>query len=149
MLKNKIHNITIILKSCLTGTAVWIYQGPSRNAARLAYWRACKKEVERVGRLAEAAERRRANILRMLSELTAGMPATAEMPPEKKRLARQLLALAERKIPAGAFYEHIMEERRRREEDRRIRRQMRERENHPNTDYDKQDRITNKDIVTE
>lgn len=141
MLKNKIHSVTIILKSCLTGTAVWIYRGPSRDAARLAYWRACKKEVERVRRLAEAAERRKANVMRMLSELTAGMPATAEMPPEKRQLAKQLLSLSERKMPAcGEFYNHIMEERRRREEDRNIRRRMRERENQPNRDYDKLER---------
>lgn len=138
MFKNKIHSVTIILKSCLTGKAVWIYRGPSRNAARLAYWRACRKEVERVRRWTEAAERRRANIMRILTELTAGMPAIAELPPEKRQLAKQLLSLSEKKIPAGgAFYDHIMEEQRRREEDRRIRRQMRERENTPNRDYDK------------
>ena len=137
MFKNKIHSVTIILKSCLTGTAVWIYRGKSRNAARKAYWFACRKEMERVRRMAEAAERRRANVMRMLSELTAGMPATAELPPEKRQLARQLLSLSERKEPAGEFYDHIMEERRRRDEDREIRRRMREREKQQNRDYDK------------
>lgn len=138
MLKKKLHNITVILKSCLTGKAVWIYRGPSRSAARMAYWRACRSEVERVRQRAEAAARRRANIQRMLSELTAAMPATGDLPPEKKALARQLLSLSEKKIPAGgAFYDHIMEERRRREADREIRRQMREREISENSDYDK------------
>ena len=138
MVNKKTYNVTVILKSCITGRAVWIYRGPSRNAARLAYWRACRKEVERVRRWTEAAERRKANITRILTELTAGMPATAELPPEKRQLAKQLLSLSEKKIPAGgAFYDHIMEEQRRREEDRRIRRQMRERENTPNRDYDK------------
>lgn len=138
MLKKKLHKITIILKSCLTGKAVWIYRGPSRTAAQKAYCRACHKEVERVRRWTEEAERRKSNIMRVLTELTAGMPATAELPPEKRQLAKQLLSLSEKTIPAGsAFYEHIMEERRRREADRQIRRQMRERENQPNTDYDK------------
>lgn len=141
MFKKKLHNITIILKSCLTGKAVWIYQGASRDAARVAYWRACRKEMERVRRMADAAARRKANIMRMLTELTDGMPAISELPPEKKQLAKQLVALSEKAPATGsAFYEHIMEERRRREEDRRIRRQMRERENTANRDYDKSKR---------
>ena len=138
MFKNKIHSVTIILKSCLTGKAVWIYRGASKNAARKQYWKACHHEMERMKRWTEQAAQRKENIMRILTELTDGMPAISELPPEKKQLARQLLALSEKSLPAGgAFYEHIMEERRRREEDRRIRRQMREREKQQNRDYDK------------
>lgn len=141
MFKNKIHNITIILKSCLTGKAVWIYRGPSKHAARKAYWSACHKEMARMRQWADKAAQRKANIQRMLSELTAGMPATGELPPEKKTAARQLLAISEKALPTGSeFYNHIIEERRRRETDRQIRRQMRERENTPNRDYDKSER---------
>lgn len=136
MIQRKEYPVTVIRKSCLTGKAVWIYRGPSHNAARIAYWRACKKEVERVRNWPETMARRKANILAFLSELTANLPPLAEMPPEKRAAARKMLALAEEQPDPGlAFYEHIMEERRRKEEDRRIRQAMREREKAQNSDY--------------
>jgi len=134
----RIQKVQVIVRSCLTGVAVWVYRGASEEAARIAYWRACQKELERVRQWPETVERRRAAIMRVLAEVTEGLPVTAEMPPGKRRFAKCLLAQAERKLPAGGeFYDHIMETRRRREEDRRIRQAMREREKERNTDYDK------------
>lgn len=138
MIHRKEYPVTVIRKSCLTGKAVWIYRGPSHNAARIAYWRACKKEIERIRQWPERMARRKAEILAFLSELTANLPPVEEMPPEKRALARKLLAMAdEQPDPGRAFYDHIMEERRRKEEDRRIRQAMREREKAQNSGYDK------------
>lgn len=118
-----------IVKSCLTGKVVWIYRGPSREAARQAYWRACRKEIERVRRWGEHAARRVADVTRILTECTEGLPINAELTPQQKDAARQLRSIIKSAPECPReFYDHIMEERRRRAEDREIRRKMRERE---------------------
>ena len=59
-MKKKI--VTVILRSCLTGRAVWIYQGPSREAMQKAYQRACKKEIERMRNWSERMAQRTAHV---------------------------------------------------------------------------------------
>lgn len=122
MTKKRNYSIRQILKSCITGTAVWIYFGPSKEAARKAYWRACRHEAERVRQIGKMAARRKANILQMLNDCMAGLPITAELPPEKKAAARQLLAIAEEDtLSDRSFYNHILETRRRRNRERKLR----------------------------
>lgn len=135
--------MTVIVRSCLTGKAVWIYQGPSKAACRKAYWRACKREMERVARWNETVDERRASLQRLLAELTARLPPMGELPPEKKAAAKVIASMAaERPKCDTAFYDHIVETRRRREEDRLIRQRMREhdamRDAYKNPDYVKQ-----------
>lgn len=138
MYKVTATGILIIRKSCLTGKAVWIYRGPSKQASWKAYWRACCREEERVRNWPQTAARRKENILRLLSDCMSGLPLTGELPPEKEAAARQLLAISKKGIPCRSeFYEHFMEERRRRAEDLEIHRQMREREKENNRGYDK------------
>ena len=123
------RSVTVILRSCLNGNAIWIYRGPSKESARIAYWRACRKELERKKNWAERAARRRANIARMLSECTAELALDANLTPEQAAAAKQLQSIAGKGADFQSdFYDHFMEERRRREEDREIRRKMRERE---------------------
>ncbi len=119
--------VTVILRSCITGNVVWIYRGPSQEAARKAYQRVCRKEIERVRGLGERMARRTAAITRLLTNCLADKPIDAALTPEQQEAARELQAIS-RKQPEcpGEFYDHIMEERRRREEDREIRRRMRE-----------------------
>ena len=132
---NKLKAYTVIRRSCLTGEVVWIYSGPSKSAAWVAYKRACQREVERVRQWCDTVARRKKNILGILNECMAGIPMTDDLPPGKKEAARQLLALSRQNVACHrSFYDHIMEERRRKAEDREIRRKMRERHNH---DYDK------------
>lgn len=123
--------VTIIQRSCLTGQAVWIYQGPSKVAARLAYWRACKRELERVRRWSEILAQRRRNIQRLLSyDSSSSTVLDAGLSDEQLEAARQLLAIGKNETDGRSeFYNHIIEERRRRSEDREIRRKMRERGN--------------------
>lgn len=108
-----------IRNSCITGRAVWLHFGHSSEAARKAYWRACRKEVERIRNWTETAARRKANILGLLSALTANLPVGEELPPEKKAAARRLVAIAEKAVCDRGFYDHIMEERRRRQQRRK------------------------------
>lgn len=123
----KKHSITVILRSCLTGKVVWIYRGPSRAAARKAYWRACRKELERVRNWGERMARRAASIRRLLTDCMADKPIDAELTPEQQQAARELQNIGRKPQDCHLeFYDHIVEERRRRNEDREIRRMMRE-----------------------
>jgi hypothetical protein len=118
---------TKILHSCLTGKVVWIYRGPSREAMQKAYQRACKKEIERVRNWSERMARRTASITRLLTDLLADKPIDEELTPEQQEAAKELQAISKKQEECHSeFYKHIMEERRRRDEDREIRRKMRE-----------------------
>ena len=125
----KKKKVTVIIRSCLTGRAVWIYRGPSREAMQKAYQRACKKEIERMRNWSERMAQRTARITRFLTDLLADKPIDAELTPEQQEAAKELQAISKKQLEdRSEFYDHIMEERRRREEDREIRRKMRERE---------------------
>lgn len=126
--KNKKH-ITVIRYSCITGEPVWYYQGPSENSARIAYWRACKHEIERIRNFPAYAKKKADAVRKLLSECLAEIPITAELTPKQKAAVKYLKSVADEGPSCHmAFYEHIMEERRRRAEDMEIRRKMRERE---------------------
>ena len=104
------HNVVKILKSCITGKAVWIYMGPSMTACRKASARACQKEVERIRHIGELTARRKANIMQLLNDCLAGQPIDKELPPEKKAAAKRLIAIAEQDAFTDRdFYDHIME----------------------------------------
>lgn len=103
------HNVVKILKSCITGKAIWIYMGPSMTACRKAYARACQKEVERIRHIGELTARRKANIMQLLNDCLAGQPIDKELPPEKKAAAKRLIAIAEQDAFTDRdFYDHIM-----------------------------------------
>lgn len=122
--------ITVIRRSCLTGNAVWLYRGPSANAARMKYWRAANKEVERVRNWSSHVSVRTANIIRLQTECMNQLPINAEIPPSKSAAAKRLQAMAKLKESCYLeFFNHIMEERRRKKKDREIRRSMGLREN--------------------
>ena len=138
MLKSKLHHVTVIIRSCITGRAVWIYRGTSKHASRCAYWHACKHEMDCVRHWNEAVARRKANIQRLLSDCMADMAITDVMTPEQKTAARQLASYSEKEAGfSREFYDHIIEERRRRAADMEIRRKMRKRDFYDNPCYDK------------
>ena len=115
MIKKKLHNITVILRSCLTGKVVWIYQGPSKDAARKAYKRACDRELERVRNWGQTAAARKGAILSLLARLTEPLSVTGPMTPEQQAAARRIASIAEKGMPCHTeFYDHIVESRRRR-----------------------------------
>jgi len=140
--------VTIIKRSCLTGKVVWIYRGASRNAGRHAYWKACKKELEKVKQWAERMAERKRRLTLMLGSSdsssssgngTSGNKASGkgsagnmfggELTDEQRKAARELVRMAKQEPPPDMeFYNHIVEERRRRQQDKDIRRKMRERE---------------------
>ena len=113
-LKKMSRTITIIRKSCLNGKAVWIYRGPSKAAARIAYYRVCRREIDRIKHWSERMARRRSNIARFLSACMAQLPINAELTDQQNDAARQLHSI-EKTDPEchRDFYEHILDERRR------------------------------------
>lgn len=118
MTKPKRKLFKIIRRSCLTGAAVWVIQGRSRGTDRIRYWRVCRKEIQRVARWRETIEARKANIARMISGLTANMPALGYIPPAAEEALKVLRRMADKEPENDlTFYNHIMEERRRRKED--------------------------------
>ena len=138
MTKKKNKPLRVIRKSCITGKAVWVSHCTNYPAVWLAYMTACKREVERVKNLGEKVAHRKANILKFLNDCLAGLPIEAALTSVQKTAARQLLSMADsNSFAKSEFYEHIMEERRRREEDREMWRKRRESEKATNSDYDK------------
>ncbi len=114
MTKRKERVIRIIRRSCLTGKVVWIRHHMSYKAEWAAYRRACQREIERVQGWCAISARRKANIQKLLDELTASMPIDSELSPEKKDAARRIAAIANTPLRCHRdFYDHIMEERRR------------------------------------
>lgn len=100
--------------SCLTGKAVWVNVGFASDP-RMSYWRACKHELEYVRSFAERMARRKESVKAMLGACLANLPINAELSEEKRKAAKRLLAIAEEKVPLyTGFYDHIMEEARRR-----------------------------------
>lgn len=118
----KKNALTIVRKSCITGKIVWIYRGASKNAARVAYLRACRHELERVKRWAELLALRKSRIMQVLVDCTDSMPIAKDLPAEKRMAARQILDVSRDEEECHSdFYNHIIEERRRHNEDKKIR----------------------------
>ena len=129
MEKIRKYNVTMIRRSCITGKLVWVYRGMSRNAGYVCYHRACKHEIERIKHWPEYVENYKASIMRLLNECMAKFPIDYEMTPKQKAAAKRLIEMANNPPECDMeFYNHVIEERRRRAEDKKIRQQMRERE---------------------
>lgn len=125
-MSHKIQAI-VIRRSCLTGRAVWMWCGKSRCAAYKAYSRACAAEVDRVRRWGETTVRRRSAILQLLNECLADIPITQSLTPEQTAAATALRELSREDVGCDReFYNHIIEERRRRADIRQMRKAERE-----------------------
>jgi DNA topoisomerase VI subunit B len=107
--------VRIILRSCLTGKAVWVYVGPSKEAARRAYYKVCKEELERVRNWPNYIKQRSERIGRKINEMIANLPINVPLTPKQKEAIKQLRAIQNEVEPCDMeFYNHIMEEARRR-----------------------------------
>ena len=121
--------VLVIRRSCLTGKIVWVYYGLNKKAAYVAYCRACKEEIKRQRNWEETSEQRKRRILKMLNDCLAEIPITTPLTQDQAAKARELRAIAKEDIACHReFYNHIMEERRRRKEDAKIRTEMRQRQ---------------------
>lgn len=132
---HKRHNTTVIRRSCVNDKPVWIYMGASEDAARIAYWRACKHEVKRIKNWGKIVARRMKNISRLLTNCTAAMPMMQVMTRQQEDTIKQLQSIDKDKFVCQRdFFDHIMEERRRRQD--RLKNSQKEKEIN-NSSYDK------------
>lgn len=121
--------VVVIRNSCVTGQPVWVYRGPSSGAGRVAYLRDKRAELARAKQARQIREERRRNILRFANECSAGLSVTGDLSDEQRAGLKMLHRIANEVIPEDtAFLDHTVEEDRRREETRRIHKEMRERE---------------------
>lgn len=118
--------LLVIRRSCVTGRAVWLYQGAAKASSNVLYSMACKREMYRVDNLEKTAERRKSNILRLLNDCLTAIPITSELSDVQKSAVKSLQTASTDFHPDLDFYEHIMAVRQRRDEDRKIRQQMRD-----------------------
>ena len=105
-----------ICYSCVTGQAVWVYQGQSREGMLRAYQRVRRREIALERRWPRMMERRRTSILFLLNECMAAIPILCKPTKEQREAAKTLQHLADNppKYYSG-FYNHIRAERRRRD----------------------------------
>ena len=111
-----------IVRSCITGKVVWIYHGHSMEGCRIAYWRACKKEIRRVRQWGQLMEERRKNIMHLLNHgddscSSSSLCERKDFTPEQRAAAREIVRISKQQPDPGLdFYEHIIEESKRRNE---------------------------------
>ena len=118
MVNKKDCKVVVLKRSCLTGRIVWAYRGDSEEGARKAYWRACKKEVRRVRNWMKRMANRRRQLLRIITHSDSSSVSSSmlkSMNPQQRAAARKIMQLAKREPPLDrAFYDHIVEEAKRR-----------------------------------
>lgn len=116
MYKKRPHKVTVIRYSCVTGKAVWLYQGQSHTGERLAYWKTCKREMTLQRKWPKLMEQRAVGIRRLMDECLAAIPIIGGMSEAQRKAARTLQAMADNPPKYdGGFYNHIRAERRRRD----------------------------------
>ncbi len=118
MVNKQNGKILVVKRSCLTGRIVWMYHGTSEEAARKAYWRACKKEVWHIRNWTKRNSRRRRLLLNIVMRSGISSESSTsfkQMNPEKRKLVRKIIQLANgAPTPDRGFYNHIIEEAKRR-----------------------------------
>jgi hypothetical protein len=116
MYQRRPYQFRYICYSCVTGQAVWFYQGQSRKAMLRAYQRVRRREIALERRWPRMVERRRTSILFLLNECMAEIPILGKLTKEQREAAKTLQYLADNQPKYYTeFYNHIRAERRRRD----------------------------------
>lgn len=111
-MNNLVRKFVAVRKSCLTGRAVWIYQGKSRAGASQAYARAFQREIRVRENCENISKVRAKNILSLLTECLSTTSVFESFSIEKKRAIETLKALSAVDIEYDCtFYNHYIEER--------------------------------------
>ena len=118
MVNKKDCKVVVLKRSCLTGRIVWAYRG-DEEGARKAYWRACKKEVRRVRNWMKRMANRRRQLLRIITprrqHFGEQLHAEEHESSSNGRQHARSYQLAKKEPPLDrAFYDHIIEEAKRR-----------------------------------
>ena len=84
-----------ICYSCVTGAAVWLYQGQSRQAMKRKYYRTVVTERKRKRQWAKMQQRRTANIKALLDECLAALPILGTLTKAQRESIRYLQSMAD------------------------------------------------------
>ena len=121
------RNIIFIRRSCLTGRVVHICRARSRHAARQSYYIAKKAELKLVKQYDANASKRRKRMLDMLDDCLNEIPITKPLSKDIQEAAKRFRKLIDEEIAFDReFIEHIREEERRKKENKKIWKKMRE-----------------------
>lgn len=101
-----------ICYSCVTGKAVWVYQGQSRQGMRRKYYRTVESERKRRRQIPKLQQQRTANIKTLLSECIAALPIMSQMSKEQREAIKTLQQMADYTPDfSSPFLEHDRERR--------------------------------------
>ena len=79
-----------ICYSCVTGQAVWVYQGQSRKAMKRKYYRTVASERKRKRQWAKVIMTRRDNLQRLLDECRAELPILGTLTKDQREAIKTL-----------------------------------------------------------
>ena len=101
-----------ICYSKVTGQAVWVYQGQSREGMRRKYYRTVESERKRRRQWAKLQQARQANIRQLLSESMGAMPILGTLTKAQREAIKTLQQMAD-DMPefCSPFLEHDRERR--------------------------------------
>lgn len=112
-----------VKRSCLTGKIVWAKYCATPRGAQDAYQRACRKEVRRYRDYSLTMKRRRQKLFSVIgitdsssaSSSVSSLASRSGLTPKQRAAIREIQALDRDRPPQGGeFYDHIIEEARRR-----------------------------------
>jgi hypothetical protein len=84
-----------ICYSCVTGQAVWIYEGQSREGMRRKYYRTVESERKRRRQWPKLQRTRQTNILQMLDECMAALPILGTLTKAQREAIKTLQQMAD------------------------------------------------------
>lgn len=112
-----------ICYSCVTGQAVWLYQGQSREAMRRKYYRTVESERERKRQWAKLQQAWKAGIIHLLDECQAALPILGTLTKAQREAIKTLQQMAHNPPEfCSPFLEHDKERRHQNYLDKRRRR---------------------------
>lgn len=93
--KHHTKDVTVIHYSCVTGHAVWIYQGTSKDAAYRQYYRVVQAERKRMRQWRSWQRKWSGNIIRLMDECIASLPIVGTLTRAQRDAIRKLRAMAD------------------------------------------------------
>lgn len=95
MYQRRPYQYRYICYSCVTGQAVWLYQGQSREGMRRKYYRTVERERKRRRQWPKLQQTRQANIRQLLSECMAAMPILGTLAKAQREAIKTLQQMAD------------------------------------------------------
>lgn len=86
---------TTIKYSCISGQAVWLYQGPTKKAMLRSYYRTVERERKRKRQWPKVQQRWREDITRLLDECIAALSLMGDLTKVQREAIKTLRTMAD------------------------------------------------------